>query len=172
MPHDFFKLKPPELYRNVQELFCEVKKLFFAEVWKMPECHFWADVMLRQPHVRASRASPAQKWPGLRVVYSKTFMLHFLFSGPLRLSIYIWAICQWNKFDGKTQCETEIKCSSLCFVKRQFVFASFINLLEILVDFYLNYCLSLDVCACFHGSVCGSVCPKKIFLMFANIKKC
>ena len=37
----------------------------------------------------------------------------------------------------------------------------FINLLEILVDSYLNYYLSLDVCVCFHGSVCGSVCPKK-----------
>ena len=30
-------------------------------------------VMLRQPHVWASRASPAQKWQGLRVAYSKNF---------------------------------------------------------------------------------------------------
>ena len=36
----------------------------------------------------------------------KTFQgLHFLFSGPLRWSIYIWAICPWNKFDEKAQCE-------------------------------------------------------------------
>ena len=27
----------------------------------MSECHFWADVMLRQSHIWASRASSAQK---------------------------------------------------------------------------------------------------------------
>ena len=37
----------------------------------MPKCHFWADVMLRQSRVQASRASPAQKLPGLRVVCFK-----------------------------------------------------------------------------------------------------
>ena len=41
---------------------------------------FWADVMLRQSRVRASRASPAQKSQGLRVVYSKFF---FCFLGHL-----------------------------------------------------------------------------------------
>ena len=36
----------------------------------------------------------------------KTFQgLHFLFSGSLSWSIYIWAICPWNKFDEKAQCE-------------------------------------------------------------------
>ena len=39
----------------------------------MAECHFWANVMLRQSHVRASRNSPAQKSQGLRVVCSKNF---------------------------------------------------------------------------------------------------
>ena len=40
----------------------------------MPECHFWADVTLRQCCcVQASRASPAQKSQGLRVDYSKNF---------------------------------------------------------------------------------------------------
>jgi hypothetical protein len=39
----------------------------------MVECHFWAHVMLRQSRVWASRASPAQKSQGLRVVYSKNF---------------------------------------------------------------------------------------------------
>ena len=34
---------------------------------------FWANVMLKQFRVRASRASPGQKWPGLRVVYYKNF---------------------------------------------------------------------------------------------------
>ena len=38
--------------------------------------------MLRQPHVWASRASPAQKLQGLRVVYSKNFSrATFLFLG-------------------------------------------------------------------------------------------
>ena len=39
----------------------------------MADCHFWANVMLRQSRVQASRASPAQKLQGLRVVYSKNF---------------------------------------------------------------------------------------------------
>ena len=45
----------------------------------MADCHFWADVMLRQSHVRASRASPAQKWRGLRVVlFQKLFKGYIL----------------------------------------------------------------------------------------------
>ena len=39
----------------------------------MAKCHFWADVILRQSRIWASRASPAQKLQGLRVVYSKNF---------------------------------------------------------------------------------------------------
>ena len=39
----------------------------------MSECHFWADVILRQSRLRASRDSPAQKLQGLRVVYRKNF---------------------------------------------------------------------------------------------------
>ena len=47
LPHDFWKLQPQKLYRYVQEPFCQAWKLFSAEIWKMLECHFWADVMLR-----------------------------------------------------------------------------------------------------------------------------
>ena len=61
LPHDFCKLQPLKLYKIVQEPFCQAWKLFSAEIWKMLECHFWADVMLRQSRFRASRASPAQK---------------------------------------------------------------------------------------------------------------
>ena len=68
--HDFSKLQPPKLYKNVQELFCQVVKLFSAEIWKMTERHFLVDLMLRQPHVRAS---PAQKLRGLRVVLFQNF---------------------------------------------------------------------------------------------------
>ena len=57
----------------MQKPFHQAGKLFSAEIWKMAECHFWADVMLRQSHVRASRASPAQKSQGLRVVCCKNF---------------------------------------------------------------------------------------------------
>ena len=40
----------------------------------MKESHFWADVMLRQPRFRVSRASPAQKSRGLRVdLFQKLF---------------------------------------------------------------------------------------------------
>ncbi len=36
----------------------------------------------------------------------KTFQgIHFLFSGPLKWSIDIGAMCLWNKFDEKAQCE-------------------------------------------------------------------
>ena len=47
LPHDFCKLQPPKLYKNVQEPFCQAWKLFSAEIWKMSECYFGADVMLR-----------------------------------------------------------------------------------------------------------------------------
>ena len=73
LPHDFCKLQPQKLYENVQGPFCQAGKLFSAEIWKMAKCHFWANVMLRQSRLRASRASPAQKSQGLRVVCSKNF---------------------------------------------------------------------------------------------------
>ena len=81
--HYFFKLQPPKLYKNVQELFCQARKLFSVESRRMTECHFWTNVMLRQPHVRASRASPAQKSQGLRVDHSKNFSraIFFVFWG-------------------------------------------------------------------------------------------
>ena len=53
--------------------FFQAWKLFSTEIWKMLECHFWANVMLRQSRPWAARASPAQKPQGLRVVCSKNF---------------------------------------------------------------------------------------------------
>ena len=49
----------------------------------MTECHFWADVMLRQRPVRASKASFSQKWLGFRVVvFQKLFKgYNFWFRG-------------------------------------------------------------------------------------------
>ena len=49
------------------------ENFFSAEIKKMAECHSWAEVMLSQSCVWASRASPAQKLQGLRVDYSKKF---------------------------------------------------------------------------------------------------
>ena len=46
LPHDFCKLQPLKLYKIVQEPFCQAWKLFSAEIWKMLECHFWADAQL------------------------------------------------------------------------------------------------------------------------------
>jgi hypothetical protein len=45
----------------------------------MKECHFWAYVMLRQPRFRASRASPAQKSRGLRVVLFQKLFKGYIF---------------------------------------------------------------------------------------------
>jgi hypothetical protein len=62
--------------------FYQAWKLFSAEIWKMSERHFLADVMLRQSRLQASRASPAQKWQDLRVVLSRNFsrVTFFVFS--------------------------------------------------------------------------------------------
>ena len=66
----------------------------------MSECHFWADVMLRQSCLRASRVSPAQKLQGLRLFSSKNFSrATFLGDSVGRL-----VICPWNKFEEKAQC--------------------------------------------------------------------
>ena len=90
------------------DLFNKGEKIF-RQARKLTEFYFWANVMLRQSHVWASRVTPAQKSQGLRVFFSKTFQgLHFLFSGSLIWSIYIWAICPWNKFDDKGQCDCVI----------------------------------------------------------------
>ena len=59
--------------------FCQTRKLFSAEIWKMTKYHFWANVMLSQCRVQASRTSPAQKSRGLRLVYSKNFSRRIFF---------------------------------------------------------------------------------------------
>ena len=76
----------------------------------MTECHFWANLMLIQSRVQASRASPAQKSQGLRVVYSKKISraTFFVFWVTLLVDIYlsylpvkqIWwksAVCYYEK---------------------------------------------------------------------------
>ena len=49
-------------------------RFFFKFVSRANCSNFQANVMWRQPRIRASRASPAQKWRGLRVVlFQKLF---------------------------------------------------------------------------------------------------
>ena len=71
--------------------FCQAWKLFSTKIWKMLECHFWAYVMLRQSRLQASRASPAQKSRGLRVVLSKKFSrtTFFVFWVTYLVDIYL-----------------------------------------------------------------------------------
>ena len=71
---------------NLQNSFNKCRKFllssletFFCRNWKNVGMSFWANVMLRQSHVWASRASPAQKPQGLRVVCSKKFSMATFF---------------------------------------------------------------------------------------------
>ena len=84
-PHDFCKLQPPKLYKNVRNFFMQkVEKLQRVIFGLMLEL---ADAMLRQLCIQASRPSPAQKYVGRfegGIVIPKTFPgIHFLFFGGL-----------------------------------------------------------------------------------------
>ena len=63
----------PKFIQKYAGIFLSSWETLFCRNLKGAKCHFWADVMLRQPRFWASRASPAQKMRGLRVVYSKNF---------------------------------------------------------------------------------------------------
>ena len=78
--HQFCNLQPLKLSKNVEKLSFRAGKLFFAEIGKIAKCHFWANVTTRQPDVWPSRASPAQKALGFRVVwFQKLFRDSILF---------------------------------------------------------------------------------------------
>ena len=52
----------PQSYTKMLETFLSSRETFFLQKFeKLQHVLFWADVMLRQPRIRASRASPAQK---------------------------------------------------------------------------------------------------------------
>ena len=69
----FFLITTSKVLQKCAGTVLSSQETFFCRKLKMTEFHFWINVMLRQPHVRASRASPAQKSKGLRMVYSKNF---------------------------------------------------------------------------------------------------
>ena len=69
----FLQITIPKVIKKCVETFLTSQETFFCKNLKMTNCHFWANVSLRQPHVRESRAFPDQKSRGLRVVFSKNF---------------------------------------------------------------------------------------------------
>ena len=80
----------------------------------MLECHFWDVVMLRQSRLRDSRASPAQKSRGLRVVYSKNFSraTFFCFLGH-SVGRYVFELFDHETiFLEKVQCVPELGYSA------------------------------------------------------------
>ena len=78
-PNDFADYNPQSCIKNVQEFFCQAGKSFFCRNLKKTEFHFWANVMLRQPQVWASRAFPAQKNRYLRVVLFQKLFKGYIF---------------------------------------------------------------------------------------------
>ena len=58
--------------------FCQAGKLFSPEIWKVKKCHVWADVIVRQPRFRASRASPVQQSRGLRLALFQNFFKGYI----------------------------------------------------------------------------------------------
>ena len=100
LPHDFCTLQPTVIQS------CAGPFLLSQETWKMTFHHFVVNVISKQPHVRASSASPAQKAQSLkRWEFHQICRQDFIPTGELRRLMYIWVICPWNKFGKKTQCE-------------------------------------------------------------------
>ena len=60
-------------FNRCRKFLLSSQETFFCKIWKMFECQFWANVMLRQFRIWASRDSPAQKSQDLRAVCSKNF---------------------------------------------------------------------------------------------------
>ena len=67
----FFQITTPNII--CAGTFLLSRETFFCRNLKNARMSFWANVMLRQPHVMAFRAFSGQKWPGLRVVCFKNF---------------------------------------------------------------------------------------------------
>ena len=55
------QITTPKVLQKCAETFLSSRELFFCRNLKNCRCHFWADVMLRQPRILISRASLAQK---------------------------------------------------------------------------------------------------------------
>ena len=97
--HLMFANFNPQSYKEVCQDF------FFLQKFEK-----WENVVFG-PHFQASRASPAQKSRGFRVIVSqKLFKSYiFLFSGQLNYSTHFELFvhrCPWKKLEEKAQCAT------------------------------------------------------------------
>ena len=57
----------PVIERVQDIFFCQGGKLVSAKIWKIKSCHFWGDVMSRQPRILACSAFTAKELCGLKV---------------------------------------------------------------------------------------------------------
>ena len=69
----------PQSCTKMLETFLTSRETFFYRNLKNYSMSFWADVMLRQPRIQASSASPTQKSGGLRVVLFQKLFLGYIF---------------------------------------------------------------------------------------------
>ena len=86
---------------------CRRFLLSSRKIWKMTKFHFWAGLMLRQPRVRASRASPAQKCRCLRVNYSKLFMGFISYILGSSVGWYVFALFS-HETNRKKKCSVRL----------------------------------------------------------------
>ena len=125
----FANYNPKNCIKMCRSLFVRPETFFFSEIWKMAECHFLANVMLRESCLRASRR---QKLQGLRVVCSKNFSraTFFCFLGQ-----YIFALfaCETNlkkKRSVNPYCHIHISIFSFIFLSFYSLLIVFLFLLE------------------------------------------
>ena len=83
--------RPLHSFNKCRKSLLSSLETFFCRNLKNVRMSFWVNVMLRQSRLRASRASPAQKWQGLRVVCSKNFSraTFFVFWSTQMVDIYL-----------------------------------------------------------------------------------
>ena len=56
--------RPLHSFNKCRKFLLSSLETFFCRNLKMSECHFWTDVMLRQPRIWASRACPVAGFEG------------------------------------------------------------------------------------------------------------
>ena len=132
--------------------FYQAKKLLSAEIWKNTECHFWANVMLRQPRIQASRASSAQKSRGLRVVLFQKLFKGYIFCF-LRVSV---GRCIFEQFARETNLK---KKRSVCVLHNNLIQLD-INILRI------TFLTTIEVQTCKYVRVQTKIFGKKLYYLY------
>ena len=117
-PTNFLQMSGVVIWKNhgskplsAERLFSYSEKLFSAEIWKMPGCHFWANVMLKRPHVRASRSKVTRFEGGLFKKLFKVYIFCFLVHSDWQ---YLF-IFSWNKFDEKRSVSSNTQLNLVSF---------------------------------------------------------